>query len=147
MRMSRNWSKRERCNCATRISRISTNSGKRSSVWTTIDCSLNEASVRNILMLDHILKFVSIREIRVSPSELLRLRRSLKSTSAVILYFALGMIAAADTASLQPLDHHGAQARQVMEHVQKIFWDPAKGIYTKTAQDRTPDYVWREAVA
>ena len=34
-----------------------------------------------------------------------------------------------------------------MEHVQKTFWDPAKSIYIKSAQDRTPDYVWRQAAA
>jgi uncharacterized protein YyaL (SSP411 family) len=64
-----------------------------------------------------------------------------------MLYFAVGLTAAADSPSSQPSDHHGAQARQVMDYIQKTFWDPAKGIYTKTAQDRTPDYVWREAAA
>ena len=71
----------------------------------------------------------------------------MKSTST-ILYLALGLAAgAADAPSSQPPDHYGAQARQVMEHIQKTFWDSAKGIYTKTAQDRTPDYVWRQAAA
>ena len=39
------------------------------------------------------------------------------------------------------------EARQVMEHVHKTFWDAAKSIYIKSAQDRTPDYVWRQAAA
>jgi hypothetical protein len=45
--------------------------------------------------------------------------------------------------------HHdyASEASQVMEYVQKTFWDPAKSVYTKTAQDRTPDYVWRQAAA
>jgi hypothetical protein len=76
-----------------------------------------------------------------------RVCRLVKSTSAVILYLALGLTAAADAPSPQPSDHYGAQARQVMEHIQKTFWDPARGIYTKTALDRTPDYVWRQAAA
>ena len=72
----------------------------------------------------------------------------MKSTSTLILYLALGLAAsAADPPSSQPSDHYGAQARQMMDHIQKTFWDPAKGIYTKSAQDRTPDYVWRQAAA
>jgi uncharacterized protein YyaL (SSP411 family) len=45
--------------------------------------------------------------------------------------------------------HHdyADEARQVMEYVQKTFWDPARGVYSKTAEDRTPDYVWRQAAA
>jgi hypothetical protein len=39
------------------------------------------------------------------------------------------------------------EARQVMEHVQKTFWDPARSIYTKSAGDHSPDYVWRQAAA
>lgn len=49
------------------------------------------------------------------------------------------------------LSHSSSQyfdeAMQLMEHVQKTFWDPARSIYTKTPQDRTPDYVWRQAAA
>src|SRR5712691_1850442 len=46
----------------------------------------------------------------------------MKSTST-ILYLALGLAAgAADAPSSQPPDHYGAQARQVMEHIQKTFW-------------------------
>jgi Glycosyl hydrolase family 76 len=71
----------------------------------------------------------------------------MKSTPAVILYLVLGLTAAADPPSAPPSDHYGPQAREVMAYVQKTFWDPAKGLYTKTAQDRTPDYVWREAAA
>ena len=51
--------------------------------------------------------------------------------------------AAPEPAAIQYAD----EARQVMEHVQKTFWDPARSIYTKTSQDRTPDYVWRQASA
>src|SRR6266581_2261446 len=72
----------------------------------------------------------------------------IKSASAVIVYLALELAAfAANAPSYQPSDHYSAEARKVMDHIQKTFWDPAKGIYTKTAQDRTPDYVWRQAAA
>jgi len=43
--------------------------------------------------------------------------------------------------------HYADEATQVMEHVQRIFWDPARSVYVKTAQDPTPDYVWRQAAA
>ena len=34
-----------------------------------------------------------------------------------------------------------------MAYVQKTFWDESKGLYVKAGNDRTPDYVWREAAA
>ena len=65
----------------------------------------------------------------------LRYRSPMKSTSAVILYLALGLAAAAAPPSSQPSDHYGAQARQVMEHIQKTFWDPAKGMSRRPIGD------------
>jgi hypothetical protein len=41
--------------------------------------------------------------------------------------------------------HYGSEAREVMEHIQKTFWDPKTGVYIKSAKDRTPDYIWRQA--
>src|SRR5437763_879136 len=67
--------------------------------------------------------------------------------SAAVLHLALGLTAAAAPPSGQPSGHYGADARRVMEYIQKTFWDPAKGVYTKSGQDRTPDYVWRQAGA
>jgi hypothetical protein len=34
-----------------------------------------------------------------------------------------------------------------MAYLQKTYWDATRGVYTKSARDRTPDYVWREAAA
>jgi hypothetical protein len=42
---------------------------------------------------------------------------------------------------------YGPAAREVMAHVQRTFWDPRTGVYVKAPDDRTPDYVWRQAAA
>ncbi|PWU19203.1 MAG: hypothetical protein C5B50_07065 [Verrucomicrobia bacterium] len=67
--------------------------------------------------------------------------------AAILLCLSLCLSAASEQPSWQPSGLYGAEARKVMEYVQKTFWDSAKGIYTKSAQDRTPDYVWRQAAA
>ena len=46
-----------------------------------------------------------------------------------------------------PAGQYDTEAREVMAYLQKTFWDPGKGVYVKAANDRTPDYVWREAAA
>lgn len=43
--------------------------------------------------------------------------------------------------------HYGAEAREVMAYFQKTFWDPQRNVYVKSANSRTPDYVWRQAAA
>jgi hypothetical protein len=73
-----------------------------------------------------------------------------KSTRARALLFAVALGVPASFADAGPppsLTHYADEATQVMEHVQKTFWDPARSVYTKTAQDHTPDYVWRQAAA
>lgn len=42
---------------------------------------------------------------------------------------------------------YGPEAREVMDYVQKTFWDANAGWYTRAAGDKTPDYVWRQAAA
>lgn len=44
-----------------------------------------------------------------------------------------------------PAPNYAAQAREVTEHLQKVFYDPRTGVYVKTPKDRTPDYIWRQA--
>src|SRR5216117_1355213 len=66
----------------------------------------------------------------------------------VTLAHAAGLVAPERSDGGSPSSSQYAdEARQVIEHVQKTFWDPAKSIYLKSAQDRTPDYVWRQAAA
>ncbi|HET6248519.1 MAG TPA: glycoside hydrolase family 76 protein [Tepidisphaeraceae bacterium] len=40
-----------------------------------------------------------------------------------------------------------AQADEVMAYVQKTFWDPKTNVYIRAANDRKPDYIWRQAAA
>jgi hypothetical protein len=69
----------------------------------------------------------------------------MKFSPVLVLLIVLKFSAAAD---LPPsTNHYGAEASQVMGYLQKTFWDSDKGLYTKTAQDRAPDYVWRQAAA
>ena len=56
---------------------------------------------------------------------------------------ALASFAAAD----QPPAPYGVEARQVMAYVQKTFWDKKSHLYVRSATDRRPDYIWREAAA
>ena len=44
-----------------------------------------------------------------------------------------------------PAPNYASEAREVTEHLQKVFYDPKTGVYVKTPKDRTPDYVWRQA--
>jgi hypothetical protein len=40
---------------------------------------------------------------------------------------------------------YASEAREVMVYIQKTFWDAKSGLYNKSAIDRKPDYIWREA--
>lgn len=42
---------------------------------------------------------------------------------------------------------YGAEAREVMAHFQKTFFDPKTGLYDRSVTDRRYDWVWREAAA
>jgi hypothetical protein len=67
-----------------------------------------------------------------------------------VLLFAAGLsvlTSVARGAQAPGAADYAAEASEVMEHVQKTFWDAARSIYTKSAEDRTPDYVWRQAAA
>ncbi|HSU53561.1 MAG TPA: glycoside hydrolase family 76 protein [Candidatus Dormibacteraeota bacterium] len=56
-------------------------------------------------------------------------------------------LARGDQSPNSPEHDYAAEGLQVMQHVQQTFWDPTKSIYTKAPQDRTADYVWRQAAA
>lgn len=71
----------------------------------------------------------------------------MKTISAFILCLSLAVGVNAQPATASSSANHIAQARQIMDYVQKTFWNPTNGWYNKTAQDRTPDYVWRQAAA
>jgi hypothetical protein len=69
-------------------------------------------------------------------------------TSIFVVIAALFLSArafAAPTADAQPPVPYQSAAGEVMQHLQKTFYDPKTGVYTKSAKDRTPDYIWREA--
>jgi hypothetical protein len=68
---------------------------------------------------------------------------------AAVLLLACRGARAADhaAAATQPAGQYGPQAREVTAHLQKTFWDADRKLYVKAADDRTPDYVWREAAA
>jgi hypothetical protein len=74
----------------------------------------------------------------------------MKSLSPAILLLVLitapGLAPAADVTPSSP-GRYGAEARQVMEYVQKTFWDPSAGVYVKAGGSHSPDYVWRQAAA
>src|SRR5579871_5913665 len=46
-----------------------------------------------------------------------------------------------------PPGEYGVKAREVMAYCQKTFWDSKTNLYTRSATDRKPDYIWREAAA
>ena len=74
----------------------------------------------------------------------------MKPNTGRSLLLALALSGPAYFAHSAPLPgsvDYADEARQVIEHVQQVFWDPARGVYTKTAEVRTPDYVWRQAAA
>lgn len=48
-------------------------------------------------------------------------------------------------ADLQTAAQYQAAARQVMQHLQKNFYDAKTGVYNKSPTDHHPDYIWREA--
>lgn len=72
----------------------------------------------------------------------------MKTTSVIAICVAVlaGPLLAFGQNATAPA-HYGPEARDVMGYLQKTFWDANKGLYTKSAKDHTPDYVWREAVA
>jgi len=63
---------------------------------------------------------------------------------ATILIFSARVNADVPAAAHSPSRYAG-EAREVMEHLQKAFFDSRTGVYDKSAKDRTPDYIWREA--
>ena len=81
-------------------------------------------------------------------------RASLFASCVVLTFCAAGSARAAEpadsvaapAAAAEP-GRYGAAAREVMAHVQRTFWDPKTGFYAKAPDDRTPDYVWRQAAA
>jgi hypothetical protein len=38
------------------------------------------------------------------------------------------------------------RAREVTEHIQKVFFDPQSGVYCRSVSVRKPDYAWRQSV-
>lgn len=74
----------------------------------------------------------------------------MKSTTVLVACAAVLLLASSGFAqTTRPAAdvQYEPEARQVMAYLQATFWDADKGLYTKSAKDRTPDYVWREAVA
>ena len=73
----------------------------------------------------------------------------IQAVTVTIIAIGLASAAAAGVnpaTSPQPANY-AAKAREVMAYFQKTFWDDQRGLYTKGAADRTPDYIWREAAA
>jgi rhamnogalacturonyl hydrolase YesR len=64
-----------------------------------------------------------------------------KILSAAVLFLPLA--GAARAAEPSP---YAAHAREVTEHIQKIFFDPQSGVYFKSLTIRKPDYVWLQGV-
>ena len=69
--------------------------------------------------------------------------RSIGTVIAVMLLASRATAEAAGDAHAPGRD--GLAAREVMDHIQKTLWDSKTGLYVKSAKDRTPDYVWRQA--
>jgi hypothetical protein len=63
--------------------------------------------------------------------------------SGIVLFLSIQVSARA--AEDAPKPDYAGQAREVMRHIQQTFCDPKTGLYLKSAKDRTPDYVWRQA--
>jgi hypothetical protein len=59
--------------------------------------------------------------------------------------FTMTLFALHATAAAPAPGHYGSEARELMEHIQQTFWDSKTGLYVKSAKDRKPDYIWREA--
>ncbi|HEX8910967.1 MAG TPA: glycoside hydrolase family 76 protein [Humisphaera sp.] len=68
-------------------------------------------------------------------------------TAAAFVIAILALARAATAAPAETPGPYGAAAREVTSHLQKTFYDPARGFYVKAANDRSPDYVWRQAAA
>jgi uncharacterized protein YyaL (SSP411 family) len=64
-----------------------------------------------------------------------------KSLSAAVLVLAC----AGETQATEP-SQYAQRAREVTEHIQKNFFDPASGVYLKSMTVRKPDYVWLQGV-
>ena len=71
---------------------------------------------------------------------------NVRAMGAVVaaMLFAGRVTAEAGGAATVP-GRYGSEAREVMEYIQKTFWDSKTSLYVKSADDRTPDYIWREA--
>ena len=65
--------------------------------------------------------------------------KALSVTLMLILSFACA------TKAAEP-NEYAQRAREVTEHIQKTFFDPASGVYFKSLTVRKPDYVWLQSV-
>lgn len=46
-----------------------------------------------------------------------------------------------------PASPYADKAKEVTAYLQKTFWDDASSLYIRTASERKPDYIWRQAGA
>src|SRR5690242_17986706 len=63
---------------------------------------------------------------------------ALAAAAAVLLLAVRGAVAAdaVPPPPTQPAGQYGAQAREVMAHLQRTFWDADRKLYIKAADDR-----------
>src|SRR6478609_6132747 len=64
-----------------------------------------------------------------------------KALSAAVLVLSFAGAAKSD----EP-NRYAQRAREVTEHIQKTFYDPASGVYLRSLTVRKPDYVWLQGV-
>jgi hypothetical protein len=68
-------------------------------------------------------------------------------TLLILSALAVASPALAAPPASAPAGQYDPQAREVTAYLQKTFWDDAKGLYIRTASERAPDYIWRQAAA